>query len=748
MKRNGFSDETHSLGDRSRFSRLRFATDSCAGVARPSSNRGGTIRIGAASLRLVLSACGYRNSGAVKPLRKSVSICAAGASVVACAVSVPFAHAQKNTEKPRQGWITLDYFDAYLEFEAEYRDAWVRTRDRNSFRRHRTQKNRDQLFEERIGLKLGGAIVDPRFITYSADLSFALTQAHFEEEIDGRDESDGDNGTLLQYDARINFFPGTRFSGSMYGLRQDDRINRRFQSTLNERRTAFGTSWVFSHETIPMEFSYDYSETDRTGNRELRDNEHFTESTLHYGLEWRISDYQRLKFSYEHAKIKQEYQGLDNAFETTRDLFLIEHELEFGDQHQHELRMLVHWQQESGDFARDLFEIGPQLTLRHGDNLQTIYKYQFNRERYEGLDIESQRVDFQLIHEMYTNLTTTFNAFAFYEDVEDDINTTQYGVSVDWQYNRRNRWGRFYANLALAYDTEEIDGENGVRIILDESATFRDPVSLILRNRDVITASIVVTDTSNRRIFRIGVDYLIFVNGNVTRLVRVRSGNIPDGATVLIDYQFRTPTDGQLDTMRVDLSLEQRFTNGWTPYYRFSYRNQEDDTSFGFASRADRTDHHRIGATYEHKRFTFGAEYEIFDDTIEPYDGFHLNGMVHILQQPDHNLDFSTRYSRLSFEGGFDDRDVTLIDIQLDHRWRLTEWLSTIERVTYRFEDNSIQGDTHGWDVTAGFEYAVGDLLGELTFEYDRLNLPGSDEEDFGIYFRIRREIPNVLGKW
>lgn len=695
----------------------------------------------------VLPAQGYRNSGAVKPLRKLVEKYAVGAAVVACAVSVPASYAQDDAEKPR-GWLTLDYLDAYLEFEAEYRDTWVRARSRNSFSRHRTQKNRDQLFKERIGLKLGGTIVDPRFITYTADLSFALTQSHFEEEIDGRQESDSDHGTLLQYDARMNFFPGKRFSGSIYGLRQDNRINRRFQSTLIEQRTGFGTSWVFSHDKVPMEFSYDYTETDRTGNRRQRDDEHFTESTLHYGLEWLISDTQKLKLSYEHAKSKQEYQGLDDAFETTRDLLIVDHELKFGDDRQHELRTLLHWQEESGDFARDLFEIGPQLTLHHSDTLQTIYKYQFNRERYQGLDIETQRVDFQLIHQMYTNLTTTFSAFALYEDVEDDINTTQYGASIDWQYNRRNRWGHFYANLALAYDTEEIDGNSGKRVILDESATFRDPVSVILRNRNVIPAGILVTDTTNRRRFRIGVDYLIIVTGNVTRLVRIRSGNIGDGDTVLIDYLYRTPTDGQLDTTRVDLSLEQRFTNGLTPFYRFSYRNQEDDSSFGFAGRADRTDHHRIGVNYEQPRYTLGAEFEIFDDTIEPYDAFHLNGMVHILQQQDHHLDISTRFSRFFFEGGFDDRNVTLIDVQFDHRWRLTEWLSTIERVTYRFEDNSIQGDTHGWDVTAGFEFVRGDLSGELTFEYDRLNLPGSDEEDFGIYFRVRREIPNVLGTW
>ena len=38
-----------------------------------------------------------------------------------------------------------------------------------------------------------------------------------------------------------------------------------------------------------------------------------------------------------------------------------------------------------------------------------------------------------------------------------------------------------------------------------------------------------------------------------------------------------------------------------------------------------------------------------------------------------------------------------------------------------------------------------GDLSGELTFEYDRLNLPDSEEDDFGLFLRVRREFPDVL---
>jgi len=654
--------------------------------------------------------------------------------------------ADEDKAKPEEGsgLLTLDYGDIYLEFESEYAYTDIQSRSQR-FPFKRKQTNRELGFEERFGLTLGGTVIDAKFLTYRADLNFALAQDRFEESTNFDHQSETDSGFLLEYDARVNIFPGGTFSGSVYGLRRDDRINRRFQPTLTENRTGFGTSWVFAHDTIPMELTYDFTHTRRRGNRDRRDDEEFTDNTLHYNLDWHLDEQHILKVSYDHSENQQRFQGTNLRFETTRDLIIVDHEVAFGQQFQHTLRTRFRWQEESGDFARDIFEIGPQLTISHSDTFQTSYKYQFNRERYAGLDVETQRVDFQAVHQLYTNLTTTFDAFALYEDVENDINTTQYGASVDWQYNRNNRFGQLRANLSLAYDTEEVDSDEGRRLVLDESGTFRDPIPITLRNRNVEITSVVVTDAGNRRLFTAGLDYVVFRQGDVTRIARTRTGLIADGDTVLVDYLFRTPAHGQLDTVRVDFNLEQKFNNGLTPYYRLSYRNQEDDVSFGFARRADRTNHHRLGVRYEKKKYSLDVEYEIFDDTIEPYDAFHVNGLYHILQSSAQTIDVSSRLSRLLFEGGFDDRNVTLVDVQIDHRLRLSDAVSLIKRLGYRYERDSSRGITQAWDMSAGLDFQIGQLSGELVLEYDRLGLPESEEEDYGMFFRVRREFADAL---
>ena len=649
-------------------------------------------------------------------------------------------------EQPNQRYFTLNQIDAFLEIKSQFDQVRVRNDGRGRFGGDRRQTNRDWRVEERLGFRLAGTIVDPKFITYHGEFSFALTQDHFDEDAPFVKRSDSDTGYLLTYDMRVGLFQGKPLSGSFYGLRVDDRFSRRFQPTLNERRTGFGTSWYFAHDRLPMEITYDYLETDRTGSADNRDDEHFTESTFHYGAQWLISDHQRFKLSYDHSQTKQEYQGSARAFETTRDLWTLEHELDFGDKQQHELRTLIHWQEESGDFARDLFEFGPQLTLRHSDSLQTSYKYQFNRERFERLRVTQHRAEFQFVHQLYSNLTTTGNAFGLYEHVDDDIETYQYGASIDWQYNRRNPLGHLYTNLRLGFDNEDVRGDNGRRLVLNESATFHDPIAITLRNRHVVPVSVVVTDSSNRLVYLLGIDYVLVRHGVWTRLARIRTGRIADGDTVLIDYQYETPADGQLDSLRVDFGIEQRFKNGWTPYYRFSYRNQEVDFSSGFAVEPDRTDHHRVGVKLERERYHLGAEFEIFDDTIEPYDAFHLDGRYSFLRTLEHSLEGAARLSRFFFEGGFDDRNVTQIDLELDHRWHVSSSLSTTHRIAYRWEDDSVDGDTNSVDATAGLSYAVGDLSVDLTVEYDLLDLPQSKEDGFGVWLTVRRDFPSLFG--
>ena len=59
------------------------------------------------------------------------------------------------------------------------------------------------------------------------------------------------------------------------------------------------------------------------------------------------------------------------------------------------------------------------------------------------------------------------------------------------------------------------------------------------------------------------------------------------------------------------------------------------------------------------------GEYEIFDDSIEPYDAFHFTGQMSLFRSTAHSLDLNGEISRYFFEGGFDRRRVWFMDLNL-----------------------------------------------------------------------------------
>lgn len=671
-----------------------------------------------------------------------LTLLAAGAACLLAAAAA----AQPPGQDAEPGGFHLERLDARLELLGRATYDRVRKEDRRRQPGY-SQTNKDWELQESFGLSFAGDVIDPQLAAFEGDASFGLTQSQYSEDRDGRSLHDRNSGHLLDYDLSLDLFRARAVSGNVSASSSERRYARRFQPSLRERYTTYGTTWWLKDPRFPMELSFESRDIDRHGNRLSIDDERLRESLVRYSGAWVISEDHRLKLKYEHARYEQSYQGSYFETDTRRDQVIVEHDLAFGPRHQYRLETLLRYQEEAGDLGRDIFEAGPRLTLEHTPDLTTYYQYQFYRESFEELTVDTHRLDFQLVHQKAKNLTSTLDVFGLSERVDDDSRTYQAGASVDFQYTRRNRLGRFNANLALAYDREEVRGGEGRRHVRGESGTFRDPLPVVLARRDVDLFSIAVRDATGRLYFVRGVDFAAQRQGTRVLLTRIPTGRIDDGDSVLIDYDYRVPARGKLDTIRVDAGLEQVFEFGLTPYYRFSYRNQEADRSTGAPEVADRTDHHRLGLSLARDRWGGSIELELYDDTVEPYDAFRLNGYVQLAADATRSLTASSTFSRFWFEGGLDRRNVSLLDLALTGRYDPTDWLLTNASLVYRFERDSVQGDTHGVDLEGGFELTFGDLKIELTAEYDLLNIADTREAGAGVWINVRRDFPNLLAR-
>lgn len=631
-----------------------------------------------------------------------------------------------------------------LEFEGDY--EWRKVRDRPSRQRKLFQKNVDFRLRESISLRFEGDVIDPNLIEWTADLTFGLRQSRFREEINHFDRTDSDTGYLLEFDISLEALKTKPISVSAYARRFDDRIPRRFLPSLRERQTEAGVSVLAITGPVTTEIGFDWRDVDRTGNSLDEDDESFESLRFHIDSEWDISDTQTLKLAFEHEEQESTFQGSRFDFDTRRDEFRLEYELRFGPDGKHRLDTYLRLNEERGDLNRDEFEISSRLSLEHSERFRTVYRYNFYSFEQDNIEVDQHKLDVQALFQPAENLRISLDAFGLFEQVERDVETHQFGAGLDLAYQRPTDSGELSLNVSLAFDREQTRGDAGRRVLRDEAHPLSDVRPVFLRQQNVLLTTVLAHNLTRSRYFVQGIDYRLVLTSNRVGIRRIPTGRIAEDDVVYFDYQYIIPTRSTINTFRTDLLVEHRFDFGLTPYYNFEGRFQNVDfDSAGRPFDRDNMDRHRMGLRFERPHWSVGAEYEIFDDSIEPYDAFHLTSRWSVLHEPRHSLDIAAELSRYQFEGGFDDRRVWWLNLDVSDRWQLGPYLSMNTSVGYRWEDDSLDGMTDGVDVEWALSYERNYLAVELAVEYDLLSFDDSREDGYGIFLRITRDLSHIL---
>jgi len=656
---------------------------------------------------------------------------------------------------PRQpGWFHLHTLSGYLELEGYYDQQRRRretSRSSGAFGlrpREFRQDNVDWGFREKLGVELGGDLFHPHAFSFDGTFSVGLEQSHFRETVYSTVEEDSDTGVLLDFDLRGRFLQSGALNGEVYARRSDNRIPRRFLPSLDEERTLFGTRLSLRSDLIPMQFTIERETVDRDGDLDVYDQEETKETRLIYEADVLFTDFHTLRVQYEFNDLAEEIAGGDFRYRTRHHEWLLEDQLEFGPARRHRLDTTFRLQQESGDLARDLAEFSPRLTLKHNDSLTSYLSYQFLKEQYDVSGFDSHRGEYTLVHQLYESLTSTATLFGQYEDFDDDLEVYTYGGLLREAYRKKNPLGVFRAEVGYQWDQRKERNGADQEIQTRESGTFQDPRPIILSEPHVVLSTVVVTNTDRTRLYLPVRDYLVTRVQNSVAVHRVPTGDIADDQSVWIYYKFRRPTRSRTDTQRLDARVEQQFRFGLRPYYEFNFRHQQvsdpyEDVAWGWGLVEDNLTRHRVGADFTRERWSAGVEYESEYNRYDPFDAIHVNGQVTVLQTDRLNGSLSAMYSRFDFSEP-EERDVDLLDIGFDGQFDLDSRASLQFATAYRWENDSVDGVTHGVDLEATLVYLLGSTQIELTGEYDLLEIEGSPDDGMGVWLRVRRN----FGDW
>ncbi|MCG3125859.1 MAG: hypothetical protein CHACPFDD_00686 [Phycisphaerae bacterium] len=643
--------------------------------------------------------------------------------------------------------VAFDELTFDLGFDAEWRRRQVIQDARSGYPFRDRQTNSARSFEETVGAHGEGTLVDERFATYRFDVRTGWHQDYYHETRAGLDRRDSPDGFLLQYDTRLTLLPAGKVTIDVLASQLDDRVSRPFLPSLDRRRERYGASLLFNDRVLPMRLSFEdtFESLDGTSRQRYEDEQRGARE-LRYEATWQPTQYHSLRLDYEYNDRREQFSGTDTRFDTVRNYLTLNHVVQFGSDHRSRFDTLARFQDESGDLARDMAEFAPQLRLQHTDQLATRYRGQYLREEFEGVEHEIFRADAGLTHQPCENLGSSADLYGLRQELERGGDSNEWGAIGSLWFNRDNSLGRFSSTATYTHTHSRADDSGSNGVVMGESVTLKDPLPVFLARTDVVPISILVTDGTRRVTYFPVRDYVITRVGRYTSIRRVPTGRIVDNQTVLVSYTYRTSQGLELNRDRVDVRVEQRFTSGWTPYYAGSIQDEDIDRTRFRTFEPRRVNRHRAGLAYRQPRWSASSEYEFNDDSIDPYQGLHLNADCTFFEDGQQSLGGTTRFSFLNFEGTNDlgARTTSLFDAGLTYRYALAPRIEAVATGLYRYEDDELYGITHGVDVSASLNWRIGLFTALLEVEYKLLDLADSSDGSAAAWIKLRREIPLV----
>lgn len=650
---------------------------------------------------------------------------------------------------PKRNYFALDEFSAELGFEALGQQRTVRT-DSQGFGQPRfARRDKISRFEETLGLAGSGSIIDERTLLYDAMVRLGLSQERYDVTRPGPNDSTRPDGSILEYDLSLRALPAGKITATAGASQLDDRLPRPFLPSLDRRRERYGVELSYNDDKLPMQLSYEHL-YDRmsSGVRDLMDDEEQGEDTLRYEATWQPTDDHSLSLEAEYERRSDRYSGTRTRFDTTRNYFSLNDSIRFGEKRQSQFDGLFRIEDEQGDLARDVMELAPRLRLQHTDDLFSYYKAQYLKQSYGDLETTTHRGDIGLTHTWRDMLTSTGGLYGLRQDSDQGYALDEWGALADFTFRKSHANGEFSTNLAYLHsESRTNDGRRG-GVVVDEAATFRDPLPVYLYQWHVNRFGILVRDSESPFYFIEGLDYWVVQIGDITTLSRNPLGRIRNRQTVLVSYTHRAFDNFEVTRDRVDLRVQDDLKLGLTPYYAASLQDEKLSEQ-DFVTFTDRNiNRHRIGFSYRKPLWSVGPEYEYNDDSIDPYQAGHLTGNAVLFDAAPHSLNADMRLSYFDFRGnGFlQHHFTTLLDTGLTHRYVMSTRLESDTSAKFRYENDSLFGETVGVDLRTALTYRIGEFALSVEAEYEMLDLPSSTDNSAGVWLKIRRTIP-IIGQ-
>ncbi len=587
-------------------------------------------------------------------------------------------------------------------------------------------------FKEVLRLKTQGDVYHPDFFTYLAGVGVGLSQHTFES--DG--QTDHESGTINEYNVSGNLLSQKTFPLSFNLDQSEEIIARQFASSLLSERQGSNVTLALRSDW-PMRFQYGQSDIQQQGlsavDRDLfsREDEQFS-----YALDHSFGEQSDLSFDFHRLDSLQ--MQSTTQIERQEDTYGLSHQWFLGPDKKKRVDSFVNYLDQSGDSDLQRLLWQEQVTLKHTDRFQTHYHASLHDSQRATSSHNALRGETGFTHKLFESLVTTGSVYTSQSDLGNDVDMTRVGGNVGLDYSKKNPFGTLLGYYGYSLLNLDQTGGSTVIHVVDERHAFTLAGSMRIRlDRPNINTSTIRVYSEDR-----GREYLGFLatqTHGITEVTILLGGDIATVGDQILIFDYDAVTEPQREETSVthNVRLRQRFPLGISTYYELQDRS-ETITATDASIAPDEFMINLFGVDYAKKGFRVLGEYRDEQSTRIPSQSKRVEAsyLLHLDEDTRMSVYGSNRWIDYSTEPVY---DVSMTMVGGDVSTRLTRTCQLHGGVDYRFEDDSRQGQTRGFQYDAELAYTYRQLSARIGAEFNTLNRLEHERESVFVYMRLKR---------
>jgi len=530
------------------------------------------------------------------------------------------------------------------------------------------------------------------------------------------------------------------YPGTVYARRHRALEPRPFQSSLETTTTTYGFVWQYVDARMPTSVQFNDTEVLLNPLDDREDNGRQKTTDFRFDTGYKFSDTNAVSLTYEWRSEQEEPFKLD--FDSSE--LTLSHRMDFGDRHRYRLESELNYFDQKGTFDIERFRWREIFRIMHTESLDSWYRFELT-DRTQGtlsgvppIQERAFLVVGTVEHRLFDSLVSQFTGVVQNQEYGTGLTVRRYGAQASFEYRKKNPWGLLRVGFRDRFEREKRRGSELQLETIDERRPMNDPGPVRLSNPNVVLSSIFITAEDRTTVYMLGRDYTYREVGDYVELERVPTGRIAEGQIVLIDYVYRIGSDLILETLGRDFSVRQEFTNGWAPYYRFRWQDQELRPKKATGVTPNDITAHIVGVEFKRGPLRLTAEYEDHDSTISPYRATRLGADWTHRFENKASTTLKARWTEVRHSAP-NRRSLRFLTLETRYRHDIGRDFNLEASVLYRNQQDSLSGDDHGVDVDLTLEWTVRESELRLTYEWSKFSDEFAKNDSSSLFVQLRR---------